>query len=679
MKRVMSSIALCSFTLFAQETFNITTDFLTTLNEVSEIASATKLNIQKTPSTVTVLRRDFIEKSGARTFMDLIPYIPGLYTSITSSGKRQLIVRGVRNSYRDKIKFMINGVEVTNNLYTNHFYYYNFPADLIKRVEFTKTPDSVRYGDNAFLGVVNIITLDESNADQISTWIDSDNRHGITLFKSFLFHNYTVAIDAHTIYAKPDIVAPQTFQIDLWQHKAQPFRTPQPAHTLEKNRGVGIAIKKDTWSLQYRNQYYKKGNFFGIARVTPLKHNRSVHLDYQFLQLSYEKFLTPKWKIEIDGGYKYYIWNGAFRAFPYDLQPTTNPDKDLIFGAKISEEMWYAKVNWKYLSNKHNLLTQFATSYAKPKKEHYFESIPAINRYNTTQRGPLQPGIHRSIYAASIEDIYYFNDNLALSGGVRLDHYNEFDTKFSAKAGVVYNIDQENTIKYLVNYAFRAPSWIELYSNTAAEFNGNPKLQPEKILMHEVQFLKEFSPSDMLKCNLFYGKTTDTIDRKYDRSGRRIYENLGTFLIRGYELSYTKLFQNGSLSLHYAQNFDKREYMRQPGDKTKYLGVPTKIFSSNLDCTWGNLSSHTLLKLSNKIYIPENYPDIPGYFSLDQIFTYDAKAFQLQIGITNLTNHKNYISNSPSDIIARRYMFVAQNATYPRNSREFFIRIRKQF
>jgi len=133
MKKILLVI-LSIFFAFASEN----EDFLQVLNEVSEIATQTKINIDKAPSNVDVIRRDFIIKSGAKTLLDVLKYIPGVELSMSSSGKKELIIRGNKSTYRDKIKFMINGVEVTNNLYTNQFYYYNFPASLIKRVEFTK-------------------------------------------------------------------------------------------------------------------------------------------------------------------------------------------------------------------------------------------------------------------------------------------------------------------------------------------------------------------------------------------------------------------------------------------------------------------------------------------------------------------------------------------------------------
>ena len=55
MKKLVGILVLV-VSIFANEN----TDFLKTLNEVSEIATNSKLNINKTPSNVDIIERDFI-------------------------------------------------------------------------------------------------------------------------------------------------------------------------------------------------------------------------------------------------------------------------------------------------------------------------------------------------------------------------------------------------------------------------------------------------------------------------------------------------------------------------------------------------------------------------------------------------------------------------------------------
>ncbi len=677
MRHIPASLSIATI-LLANQPQNIERDFLTTLSEVSEIASATKLNIDKTPSTVTVLKQDFIQKTGAKTLYDLLCYIPGIEVAMTPSGKRQIIIRGVKNSYRDKIKFLINGTEVTNNFYTNQFYYYNFPANLIKRIEFTKTPDSVRYGANAFLGVINIITLDENDENSVSLYIADISHNQITAFNSFYYSGIIFTIDAYKSYAHPKQTAPSIVQIDLQTHTAKPFRNSLAAHTLEKNSGVGIRAKKGEWTLEYRYLYYKKGNFFGISRVPPITHDKSVHLQHQFLTLSYNHFFNPLWKIDAKTGIKVYSWNGEFRAFPYDLQPTNNPNKDLVFGAYFNEREYFATSDIKYIGDIHQLQIHLDIKYAEPNKEYYLQYVPMLNNYAHLP-GPVKKDISRQILGIGIEDLYNLSKRLSITVGARMDRYNSFDNKLSYKLGFVYNIDNTNTIKFLHNHAYRAPSWIELYANAAAEFNGDANLKPEEIQMSEIQYLTSFSNQDKCKFNLFYGKTGNTIDRFVDASGMRRYKNLGTYNIEGYEISYTHIWPKASLQLRFAKNFDKRNYKKSPRDNTKYLGIRKTLFNVNFDCDIGFVHSHTFFKWGSGIDTPSYIPNVNPCVSLNQVFTLQANSFEWQFGVDNLTNKKNYYFAGPSDIVGGRYMFVPIEGKIPTAGRRFFFQLRKEF
>jgi len=138
--------------LFAKEDANkIDELFLQTINETSEIAMYNRLNIDKIPSAVTIVKQDIIKASGAKTLLDILELISGIEISMNDIGKRQIIIRGMRGKHRDKLKLLLNGVDATNNLHSNQFYYYTFPASLIKRVEVTKTPNAL-LNDETLLG-----------------------------------------------------------------------------------------------------------------------------------------------------------------------------------------------------------------------------------------------------------------------------------------------------------------------------------------------------------------------------------------------------------------------------------------------------------------------------------------------------------------------------------------------
>jgi len=264
---------------------NSNNDFLKILNEVNEIAFKAKLNIDKTPSNVTVLKRDFIINSGAKTLFELLNYVPGIQTSISSSGKKEIIIRGNKSTYRDKIKFLINGVSVTNNLYTNQFYYYNFPTSLIKRVEITLTPDSVMYGDNAFLGVINIVTLDNLNDNQFYFYQSNKKETSFSIFQKF----NNLIIDSYYQVSDPNIEKVNTYLANIQEKRPIVYRYNSP-NEFEGNIGLGIRYKKENSTIMYRINYYKKGNFFGVVDLPANKEDKHIKFIHQYVNYSYSIF-----------------------------------------------------------------------------------------------------------------------------------------------------------------------------------------------------------------------------------------------------------------------------------------------------------------------------------------------------------------------------------------------------
>jgi len=677
------------FLLFAAEK----EDFLKTLNEVTEIATISKLNIDKTPSNVEVIRRDFILKSGAKTLLDILKYLPGIEISMSSSGKKELIIRGNKSTYRDKIKFMINGVSVTNNLYSNQFYYYNFPAVLIKRIEFTKTPDSVLYGGNAFLGVINIITVDSLNNDFVDFYVSTKQEFSGAFFKKF--KQDELLIDAHYSVSHPHLKSPTSYLGDIKKMDVMPYRSNVDVSSFEKNFGIGIKYDKEESNIKYRLEYYEKGNFFGISRLTPLKHDKKIRFWHQYLNFHNSKYLKYNLKNCFDAGIKYYIWDGEFRTFPYDFNETidNNPDNDIISGAKINEIEYYIRNIIHNDLDHHNFVYLLEAKYAKPFDYYYLQYVPSMNEtQNAFNLGPngkhlkgknnvLKEGINRKTFSSAFQDLIVFNENFSAVGGIRFDSYSDFGRKLSYKFGSVYS-KKDYTLKILFNNAFRVPSWVELYAKSASDFNGNEKLKPETIDMLEVVGIKKIK-NDRLKLVFFYGKNKNYIGRKIDlKSGKKIYDNLGTYYIRGIEASYLRRNEDYTFDISYSLNKNYYDFENKisgfniydwPGNREKLI---KSHFIYNFD---KDRSVFFGLIYGSEIKTPAVIKNIPSYFSINTNYRFKSHGFYFTIGADNITNHKNYYWVDPSDLIFDRYFFEFEQARIYAVGRKIFFNIYKEW
>src|SRR5258707_6717750 len=127
-----------------------------------EAATKTEIPISKAPSSVTVITAKQIAESDARTVPDLLRLVAGV--NVRWNPMIQTVdIRGFgENPFSSRLLLLIDG-SPTNSGDTGGFplspSFDYFPIQNIKRIEIVRGPGSSLYGENAFWGVINIVTL----------------------------------------------------------------------------------------------------------------------------------------------------------------------------------------------------------------------------------------------------------------------------------------------------------------------------------------------------------------------------------------------------------------------------------------------------------------------------------------------------------------------------------------
>ena len=131
----------------------------TTTNQLSEIVvTATRVAtpLEEIGSAVTVISREEIVNSQARSLPDLLRESVGMNVAQSGGpgGQTSVFTRGLNSN---QTLFMIDGVRV-NSPVTGLTPLANMTSDQIERIEIVRGPQSTLYGADAMGGVVNIIT-----------------------------------------------------------------------------------------------------------------------------------------------------------------------------------------------------------------------------------------------------------------------------------------------------------------------------------------------------------------------------------------------------------------------------------------------------------------------------------------------------------------------------------------
>lgn len=147
-------------------------------------ASSSARNITDAASAVSVLTRRDIQEHGARTLAEVLDLMRGIHLSYDGR-YGYLGARGIggTRTLAGRVMLFIDGVPAVDNLFDQLYLVHDSLIDvaLIERIEYAPGSGSALYGNNAFLGVINVITRRGRDLDgsQFATLADSWGERGV--------------------------------------------------------------------------------------------------------------------------------------------------------------------------------------------------------------------------------------------------------------------------------------------------------------------------------------------------------------------------------------------------------------------------------------------------------------------------------------------------------------------
>lgn len=122
------------------------------------------------PAVINVLDGDTLRRQGYRSIAQALRQVPGFFITHDGVG-HYTTVRGIssgQRAYGRVLKVMIDGQPIGLRSTADAFLGSELiPLSVVERIEVVRGPSSALYGADAYLGIINIITV--KNADRIST------------------------------------------------------------------------------------------------------------------------------------------------------------------------------------------------------------------------------------------------------------------------------------------------------------------------------------------------------------------------------------------------------------------------------------------------------------------------------------------------------------------------------
>ena len=544
---------LISF-LFFSSLLTADNDIKSLLDDFTEIATKTKLNIDYQPSVVSVLHADKLKKIGIKNLHEAIGLLPGIETSILHTGWKQVIFRGAYNPDTfifDKYKLYIDGVDIGSDLYSTSYYYLDFPVELISRIEILRGSASTIYGAGAFSGAINVITKSskKNSQDKIFASTGSYGYYKGGFVKHLKMNDWYISLDTYYQADNKTIDADHSF---VSTNEGAYQRTEYRSLENFKDFSIGLIAQNKDFQLTTRYKSEITDNFYGMnENLEPVtggyQHNQSAIID-----LKYTFPINKNVNLHTKLGMNFY-------SFTFD---TTLYNNHSLINTKIQYNPTYeqlssyidvnldgkflTKHDWVFGATMQKVETtknEFGTTW-RPFADTGPQVISSEIVYLDGKYGFTKNDINQIMKSIYFQDIYSINNNFDIAINARLDDYSLFEEMYSYRLSSIYRLNDNNIFKAIYGRSFRAPSYVEAFQAIQDGFKeGNPNLKSERMDTYEIAYTYK-NNSVVLRANAFYSVIDNVIDVVENHAESFDYANHQKRTAKGIEAEFKYMFQN---------------------------------------------------------------------------------------------------------------------------------------
>ena len=490
-------------------------DLLSVMEQVTEIATKTKLNADYVPGMVTVLNGKDLEARGIHTVNEALLLTPGVISAMPEKGG--IMVRGVGKWISGKVKLLVNGISISDTFSATMGLLYDLQIEMVERIEIIRGPGSALYGGYAYGGVINVITR-RKGREIFCRYGSFDTYGGGGLFS----------------YANPEKTWSTSLNLSGWKSNDDDIRSGldslaaqgqdsfAPGPTNEKRRQQSAFITLDYHDFSLVGQYMQRGlsTPFGITDNLPPPQNRIENVMMQYmLEAKYILQPSPHLQAIPKAGWLESTMDNDkvfLRSFPTAIQPIYGPG---VWNSVYEKERkFYGGIDFTWKKWEKHLLS-LNLEYAHTKLVDAWQELNIdlatglpltyMRRY-TGEQNFIKENVSRDVMSAAIQDQFELCRQLTATCGLRFDHYSDIGSNLTPRLALVYRLSDLHTLKTQFGIAFRPPTFMEMYS-TSSVFMGNKDIDAETIRTYEAGYIYRDSET-VGRITLFHSKLDDLIE-----------------------------------------------------------------------------------------------------------------------------------------------------------------------
>ena len=462
-------------------------------DQVVQIATKTPIKLKYAPSTVSVVTAEDIKRNGYKNLKQILEHLPGVDSRYSRQqiGATHIAFRGIggRGGGSWRILWLIDG-RIANRAFEEVFEVNDlFPINHIQRIEVLRGPGSAMYGENAFTGVVNIITKDAKDIEglHVNTFFGDNETYGSEI-------EFGRAFGEEAGFA----VTGRWYGTDEMWDGAAPS-VPQDNDPAKSGHiTTKLNMGKTELSVGHLNAKTETPD-----RTTNVRIDRFVSMRETYANLDTELKIADSTKLK-------------GKLFGADGDHFENSNQGRIY----DETTLGAEVQMDHELLQNNTLVAGASLHR------YEADFPE----HVAPTDPVKKA-HVTFSALFLQDEFRIKDNLILTGGARFDDHSLFNTVISPRGSIVWGPTDSTVVKGLYGEAFRAPELRKVFGQGPG--NVRESLDPERVQTTELVITQKIGTKARVGLNAFYNEFRKLIERP---SGVGFYSNLNKGIVQGAEL-----------------------------------------------------------------------------------------------------------------------------------------------
>lgn len=553
-------------------------------SEISEITVQGKflnLPLKKVNENITVISKQELENSPAKSIEEVLAQFTGMDIRKRGANGVQADI-SVRGSSFEQVLILVNGIRI-NDSQTGHNSM-NIPFDLasVERIEIVKGPAARRFGQNAYAGVINIITKPSSDENIVFTSSGGD------------FKTYSLGVGAN-------------------------FGNTRSSNFIQVNSSSSDGYRYNTDykinNIFYQNRYkIENGNVNFQAGIQEKKFGANGFYATPAAKDQYEETQASIVSLGIDKNYEKWGLNSAvYWRRGQDMYEYIRNKPEIYRNMHIGNNLG-AELNGSYRSD------LGTTGLGLELRKEFLASNNLGHR-------------ERFVTQVFFEHHFSFLENkLNISPGISWANYDTEGNFFYPGLDLGFNFSEHHKIYGNIAKVNRIPTFTDLYYVSKTEA-GNPNLKPENAVSAEIGY--RFQKQSFLgKISGFLRDSDNSIDwSKQNANDIWRAENIGKIKTKGVEVELAQHFNSFLRSYSVGYTFLESNYEQPTGLLSRYVMENLKHqFVAKLEVFF-------LKKFTNQLIYRYNERVSTGsYQILDEKLSYDAKNYNVYIMVNNILN-----------------------------------------